>query len=142
MEASTPSPALVAVGLLVGVAAAAWSAWITRRQSLKMEARFPRAERAQWALYLLLAALIYVGFARDADAPWPRTELLGVLGYGTLAAAGFFLSPKILAAGWLLHALWDTVVHGADTPFVPGWYRWACLSFDVLAAAWIATKIR
>lgn len=139
----TPSSLLIiGGGLLAGIAAAAWSIWLTRVQSRKVQARFPNAEKAQWAVYLVLAALIYVGFARAAAAPWPRTELLGVLGYGGLAAVGYLGSSKVLAAGWLLHALWDTVVHGTHTPFVPEWYRWACLSFDGLAAAWIAGKIR
>ena len=138
----TYSPLSVGVGLVAGVLAVAWTAWITRVQSRKLGAKFPRAEAAQWALYLLLAALIYVGFAHKAATPWPRTEWLGVLGYGALAAGGYFLSTKILALGWLLHSLWDTVLHGSHTPFVPDWYRWACLVFDVAAAAWISRRVR
>jgi hypothetical protein len=137
----TLSPLSVGVGLLVGVLAVAYTAWVTRLASRKLQAKFPRAEAAQWALYLLMAALIYVGFAHAAATPWPRTELLGVLGYGALAAAGFFVSTKLLALGWLLHALWDTVLHGPHTPFVPDWYRWACLSFDVLSALWISRRV-
>lgn len=137
----TSSPLVVVLGLLAGVAATAWTAWVTRMQSRKLAAKFPRVEEAQWALYLLLAALIYVAFAYRAETPWPRTEWLGVAGYGALAVAGYFFSSKLLAVGWLLHALWDTVVHGAHTPFVPEWYRWACLSFDVLAALWIAFRV-
>ena len=138
---TTPSPLSVGVGLLAGVLAVAYTAWVTRLASRKLQAKFPRAEAAQWALYLIMAALIYVGFAYKAATPWPRTELLGVLGYGALAAAGFFVSTKFLALGWLLHALWDTVLHGPHTPFVPDWYRWACLSFDVLAAIWISRRV-
>lgn len=137
----TSSPLVVGIGLLAGVLATAWTAWVTRMASRKLEAKFPRAEAAQWALYLLFAALIYVGFAYNAATPWPRTEWLGVLGYGVLAIAGCFVSTKLLAVGWLLHSLWDTVIHGAHTPFVPEWYRWACLSFDVLAALWIGLRV-
>lgn len=130
----------LAIGLVVGLVAVVWSIWITRRQSVAMAARFPRWERAAWASYLLLAALIYVGFAYAAPAPWPGRELLGVLGYGTLAGLGFFVTPKLLALGWLLHAGWDTLLHGAATPFVPEWYRWACLVFDFAAALYIARR--
>lgn len=128
-------------GLAAGVAAVAWSIWITRRQSRALASRFPQAERASWALYLLLAALIYVGFAWSAPAAWMRVELAGVVGYGALAVLGYRYSSTLLAAGWLLHAAWDSVVHSTATPFVPGWYRWACLAFDVLAALWIARRL-
>ncbi len=138
----TDSPLSVGLGLLLGGLAVAWTAWVTAWQSRKLAARYPRAEAGQWALYLLLAALIYVGFAWRATPPWPRTEWLGVLGFSALAAGGFFLSSKLLALGWLVHSLWDTVVHGQHTPFVPGWYRWACLSFDILAALWISRRVK
>lgn len=55
----TPSSLLIiGGGLLAGIAAAAWSIWLTRVQSRKVKARFPNAEKAQWAVYLVLAALI------------------------------------------------------------------------------------
>lgn len=128
-------------GLAAGFAAVAWSIWITRRQSRAIATRFPQAERASWALYLLLAALIYVGFAWSASASWLRIELAGVLAYGALAILGYRFNSKFLALGWLLHAAWDSVLHSAATPFVPDWYRWACLAFDVIAAVWIARRL-
>lgn len=131
----------VAGGLAAGVLAVLWSIWITRRQSRAWSARFPQAERASWALYLLSAALIYVGFAWSASAGWMRVEIVGVVAYGSLAWLGFRYDRRILAVGWLLHAAWDCWVHASGAPFVPDWYRWACLSFDVIAAWWIARRL-
>ncbi len=128
-------------GLAVGVAAVVWSIWITRRQSRALAARFAQAERASWALYLLLAALIYVGFAWSAPRAWMHIELGGVVAYGSLAWLGYRYDRRLLALGWLLHAAWDAVVHSSGTPFVPEWYRWACLSFDLIAALWIARRL-
>jgi hypothetical protein len=131
----------IAGGLVAGVAAAVLSIWITRRQSRTLAARFARAEHASWALYLLLAALIYVGFAWSASPTWMHIELAGVVAYGALAWLGYRYDRRLLALGWLLHAAWDSVVHSSATPFVPEWYRWACLAFDIIAALWIARRL-
>jgi hypothetical protein len=135
----------IAAGLIAGVLAAVWSIWITRRQcTVGPLAGHPHAERRSWAVYLLVAALIYVVFAWTGAAPrvWKWIELWGVVGYGALAVAGWRAGPLWLVLGWALHASWDTLVHGLHTPFVAGWYRWACLSFDVLAAVYLAKRVR
>ena len=50
-----------------------------------MTARFPNAEKAQWAIYLVFAALIYVGFARAADVD-QFVERLAAFEAGALSA--------------------------------------------------------
>lgn len=118
--------------LALGAAAAAVPlVWLRgRRRSSKL--RF-------WALALLVAALIYVGFAVVGSALGlvddPPHILgyqgLGVIVYGALGALGM-RHPRALAAGWALHVLWD--LGHRHAAWVPDWYVAACLSFDLVAA--------
>lgn len=122
------------LGTLGGVVLAVYTIVTTRwlvRQAV-------RRELLWWAGYLALAAWIYVGFAlRDGGDGWMHVELAGAAGYSALAWLGV-RRPSLLALGWLLHAGWDIGVH-CDAPegLVPGWYRWACLGFDVAAALYL-----
>mmetsp|Transcript_6066 Transcript_6066/g.18286 ORF Transcript_6066/g.18286 Transcript_6066/m.18286 type:complete len:139 (-) Transcript_6066:121-537(-) len=95
------------------------------------------AERQLWAVYLVVAALVYVGFAALREASWLPVEVGGVAAYGLAALLGARRQPRLLVLGWSLHPVWDIVIH-ANAPFVPDWYRWACLSFDLVAAVWLA----
>lgn len=129
-------------GLAFGVAFALASIVSTRVNSRRLRSEAAAARRLElvaWAIYLVVAALIYVGFAlREAGDGWMSVEVLGVFAYAGLAWLGLRW-PRLLALGWLLHAGWDMVVHaGVADEFVPLWYRWACLAFDVAAAAYIA----
>lgn len=49
-------------------------------------------------------------------------------------------SPYWLAAGWALHPVWGVMLHyfGPGRPFAPWTYAIACVSFDLLVAAYIA----
>ena len=80
----------------------------------------PRRERRVYAVSLVIAALIYVGFGAvgGAGARWLALESLGVLLYGTAAWGGLRGRPWLLAAGWAAHVAWDVLLHlsGADRP--------------------------
>ncbi|MCB9745745.1 MAG: hypothetical protein H6741_12855 [Alphaproteobacteria bacterium] len=132
--------------LILGAALAALFTWTTRRR-LRRHAEPERMERVAWALYLVLAALIYVGFALlgGASVGWIAVELGGVLLYGALAALGGARWPLFVGLGWLAHVGWDLALHPGGHPgYVPGWYPPLCLGFDVLVGltwlrrAWIA----
>ncbi|MCB9703250.1 MAG: hypothetical protein H6711_15250 [Myxococcales bacterium] len=133
-------------GLVFGLALALASIASTRHQCRRGD-RAPAAalrfELVAWALYLVLAAAIYVGFAlREGGHGWMPLELGGLVGYTALAWLGV-RRPRLLALAWLLHAGWDMVIHGdAPAALVPGWYRWACLAFDVVAAAYLVRLAR
>jgi hypothetical protein len=122
------------IGMLGGLVLALLSIVSTRWQGRRLAPNDPRRfELVSWASYLFLAAAIYVAFALR-EAGWMRLELAGLVGYTALAWYGI-RRPRLLALGWLLHAGWDAILHaGAPETLVPGWYRWACLGFDVVAA--------
>ena len=117
-------------GLVLALLTIASTRWQARRFAPNDPRRF---ELVSWAVFLFLAAAIYVAFALR-EAGWMRLELAGLVGYTALAWYGI-RRPRLLALGWLLHAGWDAILHaGAPETLVPGWYRWACLGFDVVAA--------
>lgn len=89
---------------------------------------------------LLVAALIYVGFALVwGNSVWLTIELGGVLAYGLFWLLAWRASYIWLAVGWGLHPLWDLALHlfGPGHAVVPEWYAIACLSFDLLVAGYI-----
>jgi len=103
-----------------------------------------RNEMFMYALGLVIAAIIYVGFALvgAADSRWLAIEVAGLLPYAGFAWLGI-RSPWWLAVGWLAHGAWDTGLHlVAGTPaFVPGWYPVVCMGFDFLVAGVIARQL-
>jgi hypothetical protein len=94
--------------------------------------------RAPVALGLVVAALIYVGFAvvGKASAFWILLELGGVFFYGGLAWLGFKKSSWWLAVGWAFHVAWDVVLHqfASGSGFTPAWYPPVCIGFDLVVA--------
>jgi hypothetical protein len=127
-------------GLIFGAIAVVLSILLTRFQSARLRPTDPaRIEILSWAIYLGMAALIYVGFAlREGGHQWMTTELAGLALYSVFAVAGALGRVRVLALGWALHAAWDMVVHAsAPGELVPEWYRWACLVYDVVAAGYL-----
>lgn len=96
--------------------------------------RTGRPHHRSWAVGLAVATLIFVGFATRAGAGWLAVEALGVLVYLPFVLLGLRGSVRLLAAGWAAHVLWDLLLHGPHTPFVPAWYPSLCLGFDLVAA--------
>lgn len=96
-----------------------------------------------WQIGLLVAALIYVGFVIVGGA-WtdlPR-ELIGVFLYGLFILLSQKSSPYFLAFGWLLHVLWDLIIHPTGIHlYVPAWYPPVCLGFDVAIAVLLFSRI-
>ncbi len=101
-------------------------------------------ERRVYGIGLVVAALIYVGFAAfRGNAWWVGVELAGVVVCWLLWRVGRRVSFHFVAVGWLLHPLWDVALHllgpGAGIP--PAWYAVACVSFDVLVAFAIIRRV-
>ena len=98
--------------------------------------------RALLAIILFIAGGVYVGFAVAAGASgaWFLAEMMQAIALGVLGLLGLRGSPYWLAAGWALHPLWDFVLHylGSGREFAPESWAIACVSFDLLVAAYIA----
>jgi hypothetical protein len=98
----------------------------------------PGREMRVYAVGVVIAALVYVGFgaAGGAGTRWLALEILGVLLYGAAAWGGLRGRPWLLAAGWAGHVAWDVPLHliGAGAEYTPPWYPWLCVSFDLIMA--------
>lgn len=105
----------------------------------------PAQESQVLAIGLIVAALIYVGFASVGNSrpEWIAIELAGVGLYGLLAVVGLYYSHWWLMLGWMAHPVWDIGLHwfGQGTIVAPSWYAIACTGFDGLIAAYIASRL-
>lgn len=127
-----------ALWLLLGVVAAALYVIFARR-------RGPGREQAILALGLVIAAVIYVGFAVIwGNSLWIAIEMGGLLIYGLFVLLAWRYAMFWLALGWAAHPLWDILLHwfGRGHTIAPEWYVLACLSFDLLVASYIFVRIR
>jgi hypothetical protein len=98
--------------------------------------------RAFLVLFMFIAAGLYIVFAVRAGEGtlWLVGEFVGVAIFGGVALLGLRGSLWWIVAAWALHPLWDVGLHylGPGRSFAPETYTIACLSFDLLVAAYIA----
>lgn len=122
----------VALQILLGAVSCLVLIFLARKLSPKHELRL-------YAISLIIAALIYVGFtARGATTVWLVLEIAGAAVFTLLALLGLKISTLILAFAWAAHAAWDVLLHKLlDAAFVPDWYPLACLGFDLLLAGYL-----
>lgn len=101
-----------------------------------------KRERFNYAIALVIAALIYVGFSLFADDPrWISLELVGLAIYFIFALLGLKYSPWLLAVGWAAHIVWDIGLHTSPAiSFVPEWYPLLCVAYDIVIAGYIAFR--
>jgi hypothetical protein len=70
--------------------------------------------------------------------PMFRLQVWGMIGFGALALVGLAVDPELgrylVAAGWLLHGVWDFVHLRLDKVVLRSYAEW-CGVFDVLVAA-------
>ncbi|MDY6900095.1 MAG: DUF6010 family protein, partial [Cyanobacteriota bacterium] len=93
-----------------------------------------------YAVALIIAALIYVGFSLlSQNVTWILTETLGVIIFSLISFIGLKFSPWFLAVGWLIHPAWDLFIDNHNsTTFVPYWYPTLCIGYDIAVASYIA----
>lgn len=105
----------------------------------------PRRELTIYAAALVLAALVYVGFAVAGGATlgWTLLEVGGLVLFslaGLLALKGHV---RALVLGWVFHPVWDMFLHTLPRAgFVPEWYVLACAGFDLFLAAYLVLFVR
>jgi hypothetical protein len=87
-------------------------------------------------LYLLFAVLANSGGSLVAEA-------IPALVFVTMAVLGFRKNaPWLVVAGLALHGVFDFFHHSVIVnPGVPAWWPGWCLSYDVVAAAYLAALI-
>ena len=102
----------------------------------------PRWEHRAYAAALFAAAVIYARFAVSghADPTWVAAEVTGIIAYLPFAIFGLRW-PRVLAAGWALHMVWD-LAHLDRHAFVPEGYAELCGIFDLVIAAAILWRAR
>lgn len=90
---------------------------------------------------LIIAAAIYILFALVSGAmDWVSIEVFGTAVFALFYWLGKRFSLYCLALGWTLHPVWVAGLHlfGDGFGVSPPWYATACLSFDLVVAAYIA----
>ena len=104
-------------------------------------------DRAFYATVLIVVASYYVLFAvMGGGGQVLVAELLGMSVFGAAAVIGFKLSPWIVAAGLVVHGIFDSF-HGRviANPGMPPWWPAFCGSYDVCAGvilAWLLWRER
>jgi hypothetical protein len=131
---------MTVIALILGAALALALVGLARRYP-------PGREMRVYAVGLVVAALVYVGFgaAGGAGAGWLALEIFGVPLYGAAAWAGLRGRHWLLALGWAAHVAWDVLLHlsGTGAEYTPRWYPWLCVSFDlIMAGAALASSRR
>lgn len=95
-----------------------------------------RGDGRRLAAGLLLAALLYLGFALEAGRGLLQ-EAAGFLGFTPFVWLGIRRHPHWLALGWALHMGWDTLhLLARGHPVAPTWYALLCLGFDLAVVAY------
>jgi hypothetical protein len=126
------------IQLLIGILACLIFVLVARRADSKRELRV-------YAMALIAAALVYVGFAIAAGAAlsWVALEVSGLALFSLIALLGLRYSVWILALGWVAHAVWDALLDEVlKVGFVPDWYPFVCVGFDLFLAVYIVTRVR
>jgi hypothetical protein len=104
-----------------------------------------KREAIIYAVGLVVAALVYVGFAARGGVAlsWLALESGGLVLFSSVALLGLRISMWFLMLGWAAHALWDVLLHKVlNVGFVPEWYPVMCLGFDLFLAGYIGMCVR
>ena len=109
---------------------------------LIIQALPPEIHHKIYAVALILAASIYVGFSLlSQNTTWIFTETIGVIIFSLIAFIGVKFSPWFLVMGWLIHPVWDLLIDNHKlTTFLPHWYPTVCTGYDIAIASCIAWK--
>jgi hypothetical protein len=105
----------------------------------------PRRELIIYAVGLVFAAMVYVGFAIVGGASWSwlGLEVAGVVVFASVALVGLRVSVWAISIGWAAHTAWDVLLHGVqEAAFVPEWYPVFCIGFDLVLAGYVAVRKR
>ena len=97
-------------------------------------------DRVFYSTLAIVVATYYILFAVMGSSPQAIVwESLVAAAFAALAVAGFKKTPWLIAAAIAGHGLFDAVHHlFIHNPGLPIWWPGFCMSFDVLAGAFLA----
>ncbi len=97
-------------------------------------------ERGFFTAVLIVVGHYYVLFAAMAGSMRALAiESAGLAAFTLCAAIGFRRNYTLVGVGLIAHGVLDLFHAGlVDNPGVPAWWPPFCLSFDVVAGAWVA----
>jgi hypothetical protein len=100
-------------------------------------------ERSFYPVVLIVIAALYLLFAVMAKSTGSLVaEIIPALVFVSMAVLGFRKTPWLVVAGLALHGVFDFFHHAViANPGVPLWWPGWCLSYDVVAAAYLAALI-
>lgn len=100
-------------------------------------------ERCFYPVVLIVIAALYLLFAAMANSTGVFVaETIPALVFVVLAVLGYRKTPWLVVAGLALHGVFDFFHHAViANPGVPVWWPGWCLSYDVVAAAYLAALI-
>jgi hypothetical protein len=100
-------------------------------------------ERSFYPVVLIVIAALYLLFAVMAKSTGSLVaEIIPALVFVSMAVLGFRKTPWLVVAGLALHGVFDFFHHAViANPGVPVWWPGWCLSYDVVAAAYLAGLI-
>lgn len=107
-----------------------------------VERRWPGHARAIYAVTLAYVAAVYVGPALSRGAPGEVFELLASLAFTACAVAGLVGAEVWLAAGYILHGMWDAFHVDLGHATLPRWYAPMCIGFDWVLGVWILRGLK
>ena len=118
--------------IIIGIVAAAFLLFLYRNLPTKKSISL-------WENGLIIAAIIYVVFAIiGRNWTWLPYEIMGVGIYGVAVLLSRKFSPVWLGIGWVLHVLWDLLLHpNGHSGYVPDWYPGVCLGFDLMIGGYV-----
>lgn len=100
-------------------------------------------DRAFYPTILMVIATYYALFAvMNGSIAALLPESIAIVAFMAAAIAGFKLSLWLVVAGLAAHGLFD-FVHGQliTNPGVPRWWPLFCLTFDAVAAGYLASRL-
>ena len=101
-------------------------------------------ERGFYPVVLIVIAALYLLFAAMANSTASLVaETIPALVFVTMAVLGFRKkAPWLVVVGLALHGVFDFFHHSViENPGVPTWWPGWCLSYDVVAAAYMGALI-
>jgi hypothetical protein len=100
-------------------------------------------DRSFYPVVLIVIAALYLLFAAMAGSAGSlASETIPALGFVVVAVLGFRRTPWLVVAGLALHGVFDFFHHAViSNPGVPVWWPGWCLSYDVVAAAYLAVLL-